>query len=309
MKILIAYDGSECSDVALDDLKAAGLPPAADAAVISVVEAFLPPPPEGVSLHDHTQDIQSNPQPFGAWQDHAKQFSEAEEMVLKAETRLRSNFPGWNVSTETKFGSPTWEILAAADAMRADLIVVGSHGRSAIGRLFLGSISQKVLTEARCSVRIARGRVEVDPGPARIVIGFDASAGAKAAVKSVVERQWPAGTQVKLVAVTDIRYAGTLPMMPAPALPDNGDWLSELAESSKQELSQAGLETEFVSEIGSPKNVIVELAEQWHASCIFVGANRWGSWVERFVLGSVSAAVAARAHCSVEVVRTRPSEV
>ena len=68
-------------------------------------------------------------------------------------------------------------------------------------RLFLGSISQKVLTEAHCSVRIARGRIEVDPAPGRIIIGFDDSAGAHAAVKAVAERRWREGTEVRLIAV------------------------------------------------------------------------------------------------------------
>jgi len=48
--------------------------------------------------------------------------------------------------------------------------------------------------------------------------------------------------------------------------------------------------------------MILEIAE-WGADSNFVGANRFGGRVERFLLGSVSAAIAARAHCSVEVVR------
>ena len=43
MKILIAYDGSECADAALADLQRAGLPPAAAALIMSVAEVFLPP--------------------------------------------------------------------------------------------------------------------------------------------------------------------------------------------------------------------------------------------------------------------------
>ena len=78
--------------------------------------------------------------------------------------------------------------------------MIGSHGRSAVGRFFLGSISQKVLTEADCSVRIA-GKVEVDPSPARIVIGYDGSGGANAAVDIVASRCWPNDSEVKLVAV------------------------------------------------------------------------------------------------------------
>lgn len=303
MNILIGYDGSACSEAALDDLKTAGLPQDVNAVVMSVAEVWLPPPPEGVSVSEYAKDLQSHPQAFKAWRTHAKEITEAEALAKKAESRLRTNFPVWQIKSEGTYGSPGWEILARADETKADLIVAGSHGRSALGRLFLGSISQKVLTEAHCSVRVARGRVDVDPEPARIVIGFDGSRGAHAAVESVTSRYWPNQTKVKLVAVTDISLGVDISMMPAVNLPDNSDWLSELAEDSIRALREADLETEFVSEVGNPKSVIVDVAEIWHANSIFVGANRWGSRVERFLLGSVSAAIAARAHCSVEVVR------
>ncbi len=44
MKILFAYDGSECADSALEDLRNAGLPEKADAIVMSLADVFLPPP-------------------------------------------------------------------------------------------------------------------------------------------------------------------------------------------------------------------------------------------------------------------------
>jgi nucleotide-binding universal stress UspA family protein len=106
------------------------------------------------------------------------------------------------------------------------------------------------------------------------------------------------------VAVADISVPVDIGLMPPVALTDNCDWLRGLADESIEALRSAGLETEFVSEFGNPKSVLVDIAENWHADSIFVGANRFGSRVERFLLGSVSAAVAARAHCSVEVVRT-----
>ena len=59
---------------------------------------------------------------------------------------------------------------------------------------------------------------------------------------------------------------------------------------------------------GDPKCELVEAAEEWGADCIFVGSIGFGNPFERFVLGSVSAAVAARAHCSVEVFRPRKTD-
>jgi|SRR5215207_8461281 len=49
MKILVGYDGSECADAALEDMRRAGLPRDAEAVVLSVADVFLPPPvKEGV---------------------------------------------------------------------------------------------------------------------------------------------------------------------------------------------------------------------------------------------------------------------
>ena len=276
---------------------------------MSVAEVWLPPPPDGMSINEYARELQSRPQPFEAWQTHAKEITAALELAERAAGRLRANFPSWKVAAESNAGSPAWELLARSDEIDADLVVVGSHGRSALGRFFLGSISQKVLTEAACSVRIARGRVEVDPAPARIIVGFDGSPGAKAAVESVRSRNWPEHSQVRVVAVSDISVPVDIGFVPPVGLTDTCDWLRGLADSSIEALGSAGLETEFVSEFGNPKNVLVDIAEDWHADSIFIGANRFGSRVERFLLGSVSSAVAARAHCSVEVVRTRASSL
>lgn len=303
MKILIGYDGSACSEAAIDDLRMAGLPERAEAVVMSVAEVWLPPPPAGVTISKYAEQLRSHPQPFEGWEEGGRAVAEAEALANEAVARLQLHFPKWNVTSEATYGSPAWDLIAKSDAMKADLVVVGSHGRSALGRFFLGSVSQKVLSEANCSVRVARGKVEVDGSSPRVVIGFDGSLGSEAAVEMVASRQWPDGTEVRLVAVTDLVVDVEMSMMAATAMPDDGEWLRELAEKPMKMLRDSGLTTEFVSELGNPKSALVDLAEEWHSDVIFVGANRWGSRVERFLLGSVSAAVAARAHCSVEVVR------
>ena len=88
--------------------------------------------------------------------------------------------------------------------------------------------------------------------------------------------------------------------------PDRGALAGKLAEPELQKLNDVGLIATLSIEAGNPKQVLVEAAANWHADSIFVGANRFGSRIESFLLGSVSAAVAARAHCSVEVVRKKP---
>ena len=301
MKILIAYDGSSCSDAALDDLARAGLPPQVEALVVSVAEVWLPPPsliPD--ESRDETDDFIDS-----IVESHHKKGDlirkEAERLVEEARQRLNVNFPEWNVSTKATFGSPSFEILSAARASVPDLIVVGSQGQSALGRFVLGSVSQKVLTEADCSVRVARGRNEVDPTPVRLIIGFDGTAGAMTAVRSVAARNWPADTAVRLVAATDSLH------LPSPEAQTDEKWISHFTSDAEQVLRGSIADVSMAIAGGNPNRVLIEEAEQWHADCIFVGANAIGGRVERFLLGSTSAAVAARANCSVEVVRERPA--
>jgi nucleotide-binding universal stress UspA family protein len=301
MKILIAYDGSKCSEAALDDLSRAGLPERGEALIVSVAEVWLPPPniePEkgGDETDDYIESIVETHRHKGELL-----VAEAEARVRDARERTANILPGWAITTKATYGSPAWEILAAATHFKPDLIIVGSQGHSALGRLLLGSISQKILTEAECSVRVARGRVEVDPSPVRLLIGFDGSAGAMAAVRSVARRLWPSDTVVHLVAATD-----TL-QLPAEETAIDSAWISGFTAAAADLLKKMGLSVETTLTSGNPNHVLIDEAERWHADCIFVGANAVGSRLERFLLGTTSAAVAARAHCSVEVVREYPA--
>lgn len=309
MKLLIAYDGSRCAEAAIDDLRRAGLPDKAEATIVSVAEVWLPPANNSEDIH-LTDDPYIEKMIERHREKGERALTETRTFSNHAETRVRGLFPNWTVTTRATYGSPAWEILAAADEIQPDLIIVGSQGQSAVTRFFLGSISQKVLTEAHCSVRVARGKVEVDPAPLRVVIGFDSSRGAQAAVDAVARRAWPDDTEARLIAVTD-------PVTPSaigrfvPPIAETVDevneaervWLQELAAGAIETLKDAGLTATLEILPGNPKKLIVEEAERWNADTIFVGANAFGSRLERFLIGSTSSAVAARAHCSVEVVR------
>lgn len=323
-KILIAYDGSVSSESALDDLVRAGLPETLEALVISVAEVWLPPQNgngngnSNVNGSGNSPGIKFDSMTENAIQKHyqtnKKILAEAGTYANHARHRLQAAFPHWKIRAEATYGSPAWEILARADEFKPDLIVTGSHSHSAVIRFFLGSISQKILTEAYCSVRIARGRIEVDPAPGRLLIGFDGSHGAEAAVETVASRSWPERTEVRLISAAESitpsaigRFIPPIARIVEEVNESEREWLEKLAENSLRTLRSKGLSADMYVQPGNPKKVLVDEAESWNADCIFVGANAFGSRVERFLLGSTSAAVAARAHCSVEIVRREKS--
>lgn len=315
IKILVAYDGSDCADAALDDIRRAGLPREAEALVMSVTEAWLPPP----SSYEIVAEAVEGETPVSDEKldvEESQAVTEAQGLAETARERLTKNFPGWRVLAEGTAGSPAWEIIMRADQWKPDLIVVGSQGRSAIGRFVLGSVSQKVMTESRArSVRVARGRVEVEDSPNRIVIGVDGSEAADEAVRVVASRSWPEGSEARLVVVDD-PLTPTLIGRVIPAVArwvedsnrEEREWVQSVIEKATGALSTSGLKVSSAVKEGDPKKLIIETAEEWGADSIFVGSTGFGNRFERFLLGSVSAAVAARAHCSVEVVRAESTQ-
>ncbi|HWT00356.1 MAG TPA: universal stress protein [Pyrinomonadaceae bacterium] len=281
-KILIAYDGSACADAALNDLQRAGLPATLEAVVITVADVIVPPPDDEVPESELLIHI---PEGIRHAQEHAEQtVKEALALAERAAGRVRENFPGWEVKAEACGDSPAWAVVKLADGLKADLVVIGSHGHTvAGGRLILGSVSQRVLHEARCSVRVARCVEAGRTGPCRVVIGFNGSIDSERAVDAAASRAWPEGSEARIVTALSPE---------AQVAPD----------AAADKLRAAGLSTSNVVRGGNASHALVEEAEGWGADSIFVGTRDLHGF-KHFLTGSVSSAVAARATCSVEVAR------
>lgn len=308
-RILIAYDGSVCADAAVADLARAGLSVAADAMVITVTEAWLQPPPSSYEIVAPPFSGVASAQSMAREQQH-EQVDAACSMAFQAAKRIEALYPGWEVRSQGHAGSPASTILKVADDWHADLVVVGSHGRSALGRMVLGSVSHKIVTHARCSVRVAREHHRGPGAPIRILLGVDGSHFSQETVRVVAARSWPEGTEARVVAVYDTLVPTVIgqfiPPVVASASESNREecaWIREMVEACARELRKAGIEVSQELVPGDPRRALVEQAREWDADCIFLGA-RGLSRLDRFLLGSVSAAVATRAGCSVEIVRT-----
>ncbi len=284
MRILIVYDGSEVEEAELHDLQKAGLSGESDVMVLSVVET---------------------------WSSLGK-AREIEKLALRTKQRLRKEFPLWQINAETVYGSPAREIRTKAESFRPDLIVVGEpQPKINDGQISLGNISQKVLTEAKGSVRIARGKLEMDTLPARIVIGFDGSTEAQTAIESVASRCWRPQSKVKLVVVNDSNVLSSVGHSSSSTGNFSGEvklarqLMEKTAEIPMQQLRNAGLSATLCIKTGNPKDVIIGLAEKWQADSIFVGSYRIGNSFDRSLPGGVSASIAAEARCSVEISRDK----
>jgi len=308
MKVLIGYDGSECADAALDDLKRAGLPREADCLVVSVADVFVPPPIQ------ESDEIFPPYVPAGIKRAHehaAREVGRARELAETAKTKLSKLFPSWEIRSEACADSPAWALIKRAWKWKPNLVVVGSHGHSALGgRLILGSVSLRVLYEAETSVRVARGSAKDEDSPIRILIGVDGSTNSQACLDHVAQRSWPRRTEIRLLAALDTVFTiSTVPKKPAFEkwfeVSNENDLilLWQALEPLADKLRSNGLTVSVELKKGDPKQLLIEEAENWSADSIFVGAKGIRG-IDRLMLGSVSAAVAARAPCSVEVIRS-----
>lgn len=313
MKILIGYDGSDCAANAVRDLAHAGLPAAGTAIVLAVASGVsVPAVAQGAAAATLSEVSWVAP---STWQELVDEAAdETEHTATVGAALLRSILPGWEVRSGCSLDSPYRGLIDEAEKHGVSLIVVGSHGRSALGRVLLGSTSQFVLNHAECSVRVGRASSTSPGSPLRLLVGVDGSAGSFAAVQEIARRRWPAGTVVRVLASVDLRFSAALAGASAVAWADlryfrdntRAATPTHVAQAAVELLQHAGIAATAVVDEGDPKRVLIADAEQWGADAIFLGATGL-SQTQRFLLGSVSAAVAARARCSVEIVR--PPEI
>jgi nucleotide-binding universal stress UspA family protein len=148
----------------------------------------------------------------------------------------------------------------------------------------------------------------------KILLATDGSDCSKVAVDDVAERPWPNDSEVKVISVIELPYT---PMTETWALPDS--YLKELETAGMEQAKTAVKQAEerlksarglvITTEVanGSAKDVILDEAEKWGADLIVLGSHSYRGW-RRYLLGSVSYAVAKHARCSVEIIRRSRGE-
>lgn len=310
IRIFIGYDGSSTAQAALDDLRRAGLPRDAEAVILAVSEVWLPAPPTSQAsrtAEPSTSRKSSTPPATQAGAALAP-ISATRALAVEAKTQLQKQFPAWKIKIQEASGSPAREILTNGLKLKPHLIVVGSQGQSGLGRFLLGSVSQKVINEAPCTVRVSRGTAWKDGSPVRILIGHDGTQGSELAAEAVAQRVWPAGSAVRLITVVDPASdsVGRITATGREVLgstPMSRDMVETLIKEASRKLMATQLSVSTRIEEGDPKRVLIADAEEWGADCIFLGASDASRALDRALLGSVATAVVARAHCSVEIVR------
>jgi universal stress protein A len=149
MKIILATDGTNQSEAAIDITQKLNLKSSDEIFIISVVDMALP-----LSLDVYAGYLPSTEEIEKAVVENAQKIIET------TGNKLKEIFDGKNVSitTELLHGSPESRIVEKAEEIEADLIIVGSHGYNRWERLLLGSVSDSVIHHAPCSVLVVRNK-------------------------------------------------------------------------------------------------------------------------------------------------------
>ena len=178
MKILLAWDGSSSSDAVIREAAARPWPENTDFLAVTALDPFF-------FTHAPLLLEEAKKSTLEALEEQAKQLEKA----------------GWNTQRQVVLENPRHGLPRVADEWCADLILIGSHGRGAIGRLLVGSTAQAVLRHAHCSVEVVRhsGKKKETGGTGGMQV-TDGSELAMRALQFATETPWPRGSEFKVLS-------------------------------------------------------------------------------------------------------------
>ena len=270
----------------------------ADSAEVLVAAVGVRPWPEGTTAHVLSVVVDADI-PLEVWREFGygkkavrrEMENRGNQITSLAVERLRE--VGIPVEVVVTRGNPRVLIPFFARKWSSDLIFVRAHVRKDFEHWMVGSVARAVVTSATCSVQIVRNQskdhAHTLDSARKVFLATDGSETSMAAAEAIAARPWPGGSEFKIVTVEEpwlIRPTSTT--------------LS--VNRAEEVLASAGLKATGAVLSGNPKDVILEEAKNWNADLIVVGSHGRRGF-KRFLLGSVSEAVAMNAHCSVVVVR------
>jgi nucleotide-binding universal stress UspA family protein len=245
--------------------------------------------------------IASEQATIAKWQE-----DNARDVLLQAHNDLTAAWkqaPGDSCPLEVRTDVVYSNVVhALVDASKdARMIVVGSHGRGALGRFVLGSVSSGVAHHAHCPVAIIHsGDEPIDPR-APVLLGIDGSPASEAATAFAFQEA--AARHVPLVALHAWSDVGVMPML-------GMDWRTYQSQGEEVLGERLAGWQEQYPDVRIERQLVCDTPARWllresrHAQLVVVGSHGRGGF-GGMLLGSVSYAVSQSAQVPVVVVRTR----
>jgi len=220
------------------------------------------------------------------------------------------------VAFEIGKGDAAREIVAVANAVETDLIVLGTHGRSGFERFVLGSVTEKVLRKAGCPVLTVPPRLtDAASSPSvtfkRILCAIDFSDCSMRGLEYATSLAQEANAQLTVLYVVE-----PLPSVPADyesavaGLKPLKEYVAAAADEGRELLRHAipddvrsYCQVETIQKIGKPYREILQLATEQASDLIVIGVHGRGV-VDLMFFGSTAQHVVRQAHCPVLTLRT-----
>ena len=212
-----------------------------------------------------------------------------------------------------RVGHPAEEIAAAADDVKADLIIMGSHGHGALAGLVLGSVTNAVLAQTHRPMLVLRASHAARGDSLKVGIAVDGSKFGRQAVRYVIRHRDLFGPQPQLQLLNVVPdFAGAvMPDMAGIALPAfsaeevaamQAKAFDAVIKPARRLLDKAGLAAEVVRLAGKPGDELAAYAKKKKLDVLVMGSHGYGAF-KRAVMGSVATRVIA--HCTTPVLLAR----
>jgi nucleotide-binding universal stress UspA family protein len=285
-RIVVGVDMSELGAVALE--QAAALGAAFNAELVLVHATGVTD--TGIYVHDYT-GRKGEP-----WKRYVtERVASAGERLEAAAHDLQAR--GVTASACLFDGFPDAAIASTASEQDADLVVVGTHGRSGTERWLLGSVAERVLRIVDRDLLVARAAT-TSGRPERVLVATDFSPVADAGMRLALDVT-PPDAELTIVNCWHVPFGGDVPPLVRQQLVDE-------AEEAGRELLErhdfADREVAFRSLEGPPAASILGVLAGGEYDAAFIGSHgRRG--LRRALLGSVAEQVVRHAPCSVYVAK------
>ena len=281
--ILLAVDGSTDAIEAARFLARLRFTDAVDIAVLTVIEP------------SYTNDVSDSD-----WLEQCEPEDRAAAInAYQAASRALTDLDA-QIEHEIRVGQLGETIVKVAREKGADLVVLGSRGRSALNRMLLGSTSDYVATHADCSVLVIRPDLGSGIGhPLRVAIGYQDSQAVSDGLQEFNRIDWGKETEVDVVLVTEFVEGFSRRKNDSKSSKGLAGKIRAAIDTVRQSAPRARsrfLENEHVGE------GIVRFLEKQNANLVLVAETPKGP-IGRLMLGSVSWFVLRHAPCSVWITR------
>ena len=297
MKILVPVDGSKYSRTAVDFVASRSTLVGSNPEVeVLNVQMAIPTRATRVVGKDVVSSYYSD---------------EADKALKPARTRLQK--AGLTPTVRFAVGNPADEISAATARKDVDLLVMGSHGHSALRGLLVGSVTHSVLAQTTTPILILRHRETPPADSLKVGIAVDGSKFGREAVKYVLRHRdlFGANPQITLLHVVADFAGALMPDMAGIALPAySGEDIQAMQKKAfesavapvRKLFQKAGVAVTEVCLAGSAADEISAYAKKRKLDVLVMGSHGYGAF-KAAVMGSVATRVAHTSEIPLLLVR------